>query len=246
MQRTLAVWSPVVCAVLLLGLIVGSWSQPACYPWRDAANNEPVHCYDESNNDNPGWKLQTISEMTARSGTTAELLSGLAALCLICIYHVLWYVEPAYTTWWHVVKISYAVGALGFVGLTVWNLRVQSTVHTCFTSQTILAVFVQTSALTFAQKKRYNILTALWAVLFLSMIAYVVLFSSHGAPHPGKKYFELKYYTHAIAQIIFFEVYLIFLSQVARVTPLSPKAQRANTQHDLQSNFQLLEHNISF
>lgn len=217
-----AVWGPAACAVLLLILIVTSMYQYACYPWEDTVRVEKLTCYNSTGSPNARWKVQTISEMTARSGLTAELLSGLAAISLISIYHTLCYLKGRCSSreTWHIIDATFAVGALGFVGLTVWNLRVESTVHTCFTSQTIMAVFLQVTVLTWGccalRPGRSRIIQiAMWAVILLSMLWYVIMLSANGAPDPGPHYFDGKYYYHAYGQFVFFITYYTYLSYVA-------------------------------
>lgn len=203
-------------ALALFGLIVGSASQAACYPWADAMRVEPLTCHNGTGHNNPTWKVQTISEMTARTGLTAELLSGFAAVSLIAIYNALCYMKKhmyGHREYWHLVDATFAVGALGFVGLTVWNLRVESTVHTCFTSQAIMAVFIQvatlTSMLTAPRTENWVCLS----VMGLAMLEYVVLFSVYPEPDPGSsEYFDAKYYAHAWGQFTFFGTYFIALA----------------------------------
>ena len=105
-------------AVALLSLCVYAASQPACFPWRDAVRVQPVSCYNATGHANPTWQAQTISEMTARSGLTAELLSAIAALSLISVYSALCHLRKTMPSQdWSVVNATFAVGALGFVGL---------------------------------------------------------------------------------------------------------------------------------
>lgn len=214
-----AVWGPVACAAMLIVLIIVSMRQYACYPWPDASRAEKLSCYDSTGSPNARWKLQTISEMTARSGMTAELLSGLAAISLICIHNTLNYIKHNndLAQAWHVIDSTFVVGALGFVGLTVWNLRVESTVHTCFTSQTIMAIFIQATVLTWAGKfkQRHSLRVLAWGVLLISMLLYIILILAISAPHPGPLYFDAKYYYHAYPQVIFFVSYFLDLSLIA-------------------------------
>lgn len=244
-----AVWGPAACAVLLLILIVASMYQYACYPWKDTVRVEKLMCYNSTGSPNDRWKVQTISEMTARSGLTAELLSALAAISLISIYHTLCCLKGRcqFHDTWHIIDATFAVGALGFVGLTVWNLRVESTVHTCFTSQTIMAVFLQVTVLTWScyvlpRGRSRTMQIALWAVILLSMLWYVITLSAYDAPDPGPHYFDAKYYYHAYGQFVFFITYYIYLSYMAHcsaietpyskmksVSPQSSPRKRANT-----------------
>ena len=148
--------------------------------------------------------------MTARTGTTAELLSGLAAAMLFAIYNALTalHKENNSAVNWNVVKATYLIGAIGFVGLTVWNLRVQKTVHTCFTSQTIVAVYVQVHALT-KSIKAANIIRG-FMILFAGV--YVVGFIVTEKPFPdGAAYFDFQYNWFVIGQYLFFIGYFVTL-----------------------------------
>lgn len=238
-----AVWGPVACAVMLIALIIVSMWQYACYPWPDASRADKLTCYDSTGSPNARWKLQTISEMTARSGMTAELLSGLAAVSLICIYNTLNYIKQNndLTQVWHVIDSTFVVGALGFVGLTVWNLRVESTVHTCFTSQTIMAIFIQATVLTWTVKFRqqHSLRVLAWVVLLISMLLYVILISAISAPHPGPHYFDAKYYYHAYPQVVFFVSYFLDLSLIAsccqkEYKPVAQKPRASSTDERLR------------
>ena len=199
-------------ALLFVALIVGSASQPACFPWPDSKRVEPVTCYKHSGDEvNPTWKIQTISEMTARSGLTAELLSGFAAFALVTIYNALVFLKKhikGELIYWHLVDATLFIGSFGFVGLTVWNLRVESTVHTCFTTQTIIAVIIQMFVLTFSLEKPTITNWINIAIMTTAMLAYVVLFAIYSSPAPdGDGYFASKYYSHAYAQFVFFGSY---------------------------------------
>ena len=211
-HKTVTITLLAASSILFLALIIGSASQPACFPWHDAKRVEPVSCYKHSGNEvNPSWKIQTISEMTARSGLTAELLSGFAAFSLIAIYNALFFIKSnlkGQKTYFQIVDATFALGSLGFVGLTVWNLRVESTVHSCFTTQTIIAVFIQMSVLTFSIHKPTTINWVNLATMVAAMLEYVILFATYPSPIPdGDGYFDAKYYMHAYGQFIFFGLY---------------------------------------
>lgn len=198
--------------LFFVALIIGSASQPACFPWPDAKRVEPNSCYKHSGDEvNPTWKIQTISEMTARSGLTAELLSGLAAFSLIAIYNALFYIKlnlQGHQTYWNIVDATFAIGSLGFIGLTVWNLRVESTVHTCFTTQTIIAVFIQMVVLTFSIDKATAMNWVNIVLMVSAMLEYIICFAINPSPVPdGDGYFDAKYYMHAYGQFFFFGSY---------------------------------------
>ena len=172
--------------------------------------------------------------MTARSGTTAELLSAVAALALASIYNALTYIKLHHNKGslvyakWKVVDVTFVVGSIGLVGLTVWNLRVESTVHTCFTSQTIVSICIQCVALcsivghTELNKKpdlsrwrqwlRSYFVRLIVAFMLIAMVVYVILFSTADTPLPhGDEYFAIGHHKHAFAQFSFFALYFLAL-----------------------------------
>ena len=226
-------------SLVALATLVGySADQPACFPWTNSELAEPLDCYTGtglSRRPNPKGKIQTISEMTARSGTTAELLSAVAALALASIYNALTYIKLHYSdiqlayAKWKIVDLTFVVGSIGLVGLTVWNLRVESTVHTCFTSQTIVSICIQCVTLCVilrnsssepkANKKWHQRRpsTLHWIVLgmLIAMVLYVYYFSTAKTPPPnGNEYFAFSHHKHAIAQFCFFALYFTALMWV--------------------------------
>ena len=240
-----------LCVALFLALIVESSKQPACFPWPDHARVEKMSCYNATGHENPTGRWQTISEMTARSGLTAELLSAFAAFSLVSIAHALSCLHRA-TLYndardnWTIVNVTYAVGALGFVGLTVWNLRVESTVHTCFTSQTVVAVFAQIVALTCLRKKIepkwwLKVHYSVAGLLFLAMATYVGLLAKNNSPPLiGGDYFDEKYYTHAFPQYTFFGLYfvalILFIVDAAQSQDNTDAAQSQDSQGEFVTN----------
>lgn len=156
--------------------------------------------------------------LLARSGLTAELLSGFAAVSLIAVYNALCYMKHTLTDVsvnWHVVDATFAVGALGFVGLTVWNLRVESTVHTCFTCQTIMAVFIQVATLTAGLNTPQRSNWVCLAVMAAAMLEYVLVVIILPVPNVSDPdYFDAKYYVHAWGQFVFFASYFVALTLI--------------------------------
>jgi len=213
-----------VCITLL------AWSKPACLPWPDVSNQEPVTCYAKHTH-----VVQTISEMTARTGLTAELLSAAAAASLIVVYGVLGYIrehKPVPRLPWRIVDASYYVGALGFVGLTVWSLRVNGTVHTCFTAQTIIAIFIQVTALRLiVVGPMISWLTFAWVLMLVSMVSYVSLIQIDAPDPVEEEYFKPKYYRHAYWQFVFFTVYFLQLAMLASraAAPVMPTVDKMPT-----------------
>ena len=172
--------------------------------------------------DNKGV-IQTISEVTARDNLTAELFSGGAGVALVVIYHTICQIKarhPRHQFLWPIVDASYALGALGFVGLTVWNLRVSETVHSCFTAQTIMAVSMQVAVLSLCSVDKTpwyrTSLGVAQAVFYLAGLEYVVMICIRAwlMDYPTEDtldYFDFKYYTHAIGQYTFFSMYFMIL-----------------------------------
>ena len=205
-----------LCFVLFITLIFYSASQPACFPWEDEPWQQPLTCRNETTS-NPTYQYQTISDMTARTGTTAELLSGLAAAMLLSIYNALRHIKKQATEPnandkidWNLVMATYGVGAVGFIGLTVWNLRVQSTVHTCFTSQTIVAVYVQIFTLTANENLVVQRITK--GLFLVAGGIYVGGFMYVEKPPPvPSEYFKWKYHWFVLGQYFFFDTALLSL-----------------------------------
>lgn len=193
------------------------FTKPACFPWPDAAKQEPLSC-----DNNPTRRVQTISEMTARTGITAELLSAAAAATLIGVYAALAFIRerlPGTRTQWRVVEASFAVGALGFVGLTVWSLRVNGGVHTCFTAQTIIAIFIQVSTLIKVDNPlapAWSLLTGVWLSMLVAMGYYIITNAAIDAPEPtvAAGYFDSEYFQHAYGQFVFFAMYFVLLTMI--------------------------------
>lgn len=195
----------------LVVLIIVSAHQRACYPWADNVLKEPLTC-----TKNERWKWQTISEMTARSGATAEALSGLGALLVIVVYHALHTFKRRWKNLstnddrvWPLVFVTYYVGSVGFLGLTVWNLRVESVVHSCFTAQTIAALSVQIILL--VQLKPSRVSKALFGLSAIAMLEYIIMYFVHDSPPLGDSYFDFKYHSHVIGQYLFFISYLLLM-----------------------------------
>lgn len=193
-----------------------AYTLPACFPWPDAALHEPLTC-----SHTPTRVVQTVSEMTARTGMTAELLSAAAAAALIGVYAALAFIRerlPSTPAVWHVVDATFAVGALGFVGLTVWSLRVNGMVHTCFTSQTILAIFIQATIL--CQLASDDAVTLAWFIMLVAMAYYAITSASDDMPEPtvAAGYFDAKHYRHAYGQFVFFSMYFLLLALVVGTT----------------------------
>ena len=204
-----------VPAVVLVAVVIVSWTSPACFPWADGRHVEPLTCT------GPKHRVQTISEMTARKALTAELLSGTAAVSLIGIYAALEYIRKQRQSdnfKWKIMDASFAMGALGFVGLTVWSLRVNNMVHTCFTSQTIMAVFIQVTVLMrMYNPSWYDPLVFTWVFMTAAMLWYVGFIIGVAAPEPtdADEFFDQKYYKHAWGQFAFFAAYYALMIMFA-------------------------------
>jgi len=196
----------------------------ACYP--QPYMSEVITCPP----DNTGV-LQTISEVTARSPLSAELFSGGAAISLVGIYATICTIKKKHTdkaVLWPIVDASFAVGSLGFVGLTVWNLRVSGTVHSCFTAQTIVAVGIQIVSLYYCVATPSRYLKAAYGTFWFSGVFYIgyIIYRGLKWDMPTANtvaYFDVKYYYHAIGQFIYFFMYYVLLAIIAEAPETVPE-----------------------
>ena len=163
------------------------------------------------------WVLQTISEIVARSSVTVEIFSGTAALSLVCIYVVIQDIMAhADITTKHIVIIAYTLGAVGYVGLTVWSLRVSGPIHTCFTAQTLTMMMMQTFILTANPPPGADydwFSAALVLCQLVALVAYIWLYSNVPLHDWSsiKGYYDVSRYQHAWAQYSFVVLYYITL-----------------------------------
>lgn len=178
----------------IVGTSLWGYTEKACYPWNDAHGN--LYC--------PGERhvVQTISEMVARSSTVAELFCSSAALSLVGMWLALRDILRDRAPWVREgVHASFAVGAVGYVGLTVWSLRVSGPIHTGFTAQTLSMMLLTSVMLSRTAASR-----ALSLLQTMALVTYVALYASVPA-HDWSKgetgYHAPANFKHAWAQYAF-------------------------------------------
>jgi hypothetical protein len=155
----------------------------------------------------PPEKLETISEMVARSGITAEMFCATAALTLVGMHIALkdiMRLHPIQGAAKDAVQAAFYIGSLGYVGLTVWSIRVSGHIHTGFTAQT-LCMMTLTCVILCIQISDFQA-HLYCGFLVLSIVAYAGLFAAKedfsydGASGDYSHYFDFKYNLHAPAQ----------------------------------------------
>ena len=199
----------VVPAVALLGAAAWGFTKKACYPYTDSAGDSVC----------PGaqYKLQTISEMVARTPATTELFCAAAAMSIVGTRAALKDITADYSDGDHViVETSFAVGAAGLIGLTVWSMRVSGDIHTGFTAQTLVMLLLISYMLSFQPKETRREIKALFVLEVVSLICYVGFYmtADHPAPDDPDVYFDLDIHKHAVAQIAFVVMYHLLLFRV--------------------------------
>lgn len=211
----LLIWFPYM---LVVAPAVWGYTMSACVSVRNEGKQN-VPCTGGK------YKIETISEMVARSSTTAALFSGAAAISLIGISIALKDIYRGYGIQGaarDAVQGAFYIGALGYVGLTVWSIRVDDGIHTGFTAQTLC---MMTLLCTILCIHIYDSLSrGLCVLLVVSLLAYGTLYGAkEDWPINAKdytNYFDFdKYYRHAPAQYCFVSFYYILLGRLHHICP---------------------------
>lgn len=182
------------------------FTQRACFPWNERAGaHGNLYC--------PGdhYVVQTISEMVARSSTTAELFCSAAALSLVGMWLALRDILRSRSPWVRDgVHACFSVGAVGYVGLTVWSLRVSGPIHTGFTAQTLSMMLLMCVMLS-----RTTLSRALCALQMVALVLYVSLYASipdHDWSKGEVGYHAPANFKHAWAQYAFVTLHYLTMA----------------------------------
>ena len=220
----------VIIFTAFISTIVYSMSLQACIIWQAQQDDDLSQC------EGGTWRLQTISEMVARSDTAAELFSLAGAITLLvtvyilaCIVMNIWKfatVRRKAKSNLVLLLASVLLGSLGYVGLTVINLRVEKMglIHTLFTAQCFAAMFIQLFALKqMIQHEPSLKLKYMNSALFLSLTfgALYVIFhatADRTYTHDYSIYFAFSKNIHAMFQILFIAWYYVILCYVRAST----------------------------
>lgn len=213
----------------MMMLVVGIASnEPVCLP-AELKYGHTAGCTACSNQKHV---VQTISEMVARNDTTAEAFTAVAALTVIGLAFIIEQVcdrlkkSSADTRpICYALRVSVFVSACGMIGLTVWSLRVDSRLHSCFTALTICTMLVQLCLcfdnLHEAGIVSRNVSLGFTVPAFIAAVLYVVLYASRNSTDPTiasvdcDEYFDIKHYKHAVAQCSFITLYFCAMCYIS-------------------------------
>lgn len=227
-------WLVVYLPAILLAIppIVGFFKE-GCIPIHNSHGHWPCE-------GNPTKKLETISEMVARSGITAEMFCATAALTLVGMHIALkdiMRVQDMRSVAKDAAQAAFLIGAMGYVGLTVWSIRVSGHIHTGFTAQTLSMMTL--TCVTLCSQIPDLRATVYCGFLVLSIVAYAGLFAakeefSYAGNPDYSQYFDFKYNLHAPAQYCFVAFYHLTIGRLHSL----PANHRARGGHLAWSHLQ--------
>jgi len=209
--------------ILLVGPPIWGFTLAGCVPIHNDGKGHVV-CVGSTN------KVETISEMVARSGNTAEAFSAAAAISLVGMYIALQDIfkdHRIHGAAKDAALAAYYVGAVGFIGLTVWSIRVSGGIHTGFTVQTLSMMALTCVVLCVAL--RDDVASFFCALLILSMLMYGGLyaakteFSYLGNNIDYSTYHDMEYNKHAPAQFAFVALYYLTIGRLHHVVTAPAK-----------------------